>query len=930
MIQSENINQSDKLLKIYIRPLGRGSDTYVQDLQQIGVEIINYDTNANAYCADVSPLNINSILNLKWVRKVGIEKEKEPSAISLGFTPADSRELINAPSVWPFYTGNNVSIGVYDTGIWNQHPDFAGAVIHADPDETGHGTHVSGIIASRGTRDIEGNYNAKGVAYGSKLYAVDEGNSIDNAFSEFKNNSVYIVNNAWNSPGYYDYDIFSEGLDSKVENDHTTVVVSAGNSGENGAKTIEEPALAKNVISVGAISYTIKGNSSGVGKVALYSSRGPTNNSNRLKPDVVAPGGDVGDGYAKYGVVSTNAQNDSGFWLDDALDRWPTDSYYTRMAGTSMAAPHVSGVVALINQAYQNNNFSDGLQPRDYKALLIGDAIPLKGYGTNASNGYANTDVGYGLIDAYFSIFDRAGEKQTPLWGHGEVIETIANTQDWSININGTEKKLAVVLAYEDDAGQIDDTHVLKDNLDLKVISPGDTEFNYTLPENVIAEEPEEKIVIDNPSDYGNGTWTIRVEGASWDSWPFDSQKYTIVANAYYAEPSIVIETPDVVNVATGSNFTLSPMIRNTGGLTAAGITVNVSTNASGFGGDINNDTFVGNIVGKGNSKSVSYNITAPITAGDYYLDISADGINHDLNKPDDTIIKVSVGSLSGWSYRKQKTINGSARSDFGDLRFTKSDGVTLLDYWIESYTSGVSATVWVEVDSTPASPNNASIYFYYGNPSATSAGSGGATFLFFDDFNDLNNWVTDISPNYGETLSASVSSSEITVTTGVSNSNPSGSYAIKRTSTTFNPNVAIRTRYRDHTSYWYPGGFGFGVYSGYPPHGAGTYTIQKGIYTRGQFMGLSGKNGTLTYSSGYAYDNTYYIWDLIWTSSKTQLLRDGANLWSNTNAATIPATALNLGIGDMGQYGGGPSSTGMKADWILVRNCVNPEPTWV
>lgn len=44
---------------------------------------------------------------------------------------------------------------------------------------------------------------------------------------------------------------------------------------------------------------------------------------------------------------------------------------------------------------------------------------------------------------------------------------------------------------------------------------------------------------------------------------------------------------------------------------------------------------------------------------------------------------------------------------------------------------------VWVEVDSIPASPNNAYIYLYYDNPSATSASNGIATFVFFDDFED-------------------------------------------------------------------------------------------------------------------------------------------------------------------------------------------------
>ncbi len=129
---------------------------------------------------------------------------------------------------------------------------------------------------------------------------------------------------------------------------------------------------------------------------------------------------------------------------------------------------------------------------------------------------------------------------------------------------------------------------------------------------------------------------------------------------------------------------------------------------------------------------------------------------------------KTALPPLSGWNYAKVKTINGTtagaqtnyqmkltvynstgtdtpgnvyfggnAKSDFSDLRFTKSDGVTLLDYWIESYTSGVNATVWVEVDSIPASPNTVDIYLYYGNPEAISASNPEATVLLYDNFDD-------------------------------------------------------------------------------------------------------------------------------------------------------------------------------------------------
>lgn len=120
---------------------------------------------------------------------------------------------------------------------------------------------------------------------------------------------------------------------------------------------------------------------------------------------------------------------------------------------------------------------------------------------------------------------------------------------------------------------------------------------------------------------------------------------------------------------------------------------------------------------------------------------------------------------LSGHKYRKQIVVNGSAdgaktnyqmkitvyrstgsdsgsavyvglkcMSDYRDLRFTTSDGETLLDYWIESYTSA-SATVWVEFDSIPASGSTGIFYMYYCYPLATSLVSGTNTFLTFDDF---------------------------------------------------------------------------------------------------------------------------------------------------------------------------------------------------
>jgi len=114
-----------------------------------------------------------------------------------------------------------------------------------------------------------------------------------------------------------------------------------------------------------------------------------------------------------------------------------------------------------------------------------------------------------------------------------------------------------------------------------------------------------------------------------------------------------------------------------------------------------------------------------------------------------------SYAWLSGWNYRRNITINNTQNSntltdyqvainltytsnmqpDFSDIRFTNSSD-SLLSYWIESKVDSTWAYVWVKVPSIPAS-STATIYLYYGNPSATSLSNGFNVFDFFDDFSN-------------------------------------------------------------------------------------------------------------------------------------------------------------------------------------------------
>lgn len=95
----------------------------------------------------------------------------------------------------------------------------------------------------------------------------------------------------------------------------------------------------------------------------------------------------------------------------------------------------------------------------------------------------------------------------------------------------------------------------------------------------------------------------------------------------------------------------------------------------------------------------------------------------------------ISLGGVNTNTTFGRLYLGNKCQTTFADLRFLKSDNVTVLDYWIEDYTASANATIWVEFDYIPASPSAQIFYVYYGNSTATSLSSGTNTFLFYDDF---------------------------------------------------------------------------------------------------------------------------------------------------------------------------------------------------
>ena len=111
------------------------------------------------------------------------------------------------------------------------------------------------------------------------------------------------------------------------------------------------------------------------------------------------------------------------------------------------------------------------------------------------------------------------------------------------------------------------------------------------------------------------------------------------------------------------------------------------------------------------------------------------------------------MGWLTGWSYRRPVTITntqandltdyqvlvtvdtasliaaGKMKDDGGDIRFTDTDGTTLLPYWVEGPINAADTKIWVKVPSIPANGTK-TIYLYYGNPNAVSESSIADTFI--------------------------------------------------------------------------------------------------------------------------------------------------------------------------------------------------------
>ncbi len=262
---------------------------------------------------------------------------------------------INASDLWSLgYDGSGIKIGNIDTGINAAHVDFTGRIIAAqsfiltiygytandtttaDPD--GHGSHTSGIIAGNGT----GNPSYIGIAPDCDIYFAKVGTSatlpsVIAALDWLLEQGVEVINFSYGGTDSAGLDIAEMAFRNAVRNKEVLCSISAGNKGNDGYYTASSPGTTDDVITVGNANEGIPSPT-----IVSSSSKGPTAD-NHMKPDLMAPGSNIRS-CARIG------------------------SGYLSKSGTSMAAPQVTGSIALLIEACKDNGI-------DYNPGLLKSAL---------------------------------------------------------------------------------------------------------------------------------------------------------------------------------------------------------------------------------------------------------------------------------------------------------------------------------------------------------------------------------------------------------------------------------------------------------------------------------------------------------------------------------------------------------------------------
>ncbi|MGW3560124.1 S8 family serine peptidase [Streptomyces sp. NPDC000963] len=433
---------------------------------------------------------------------------------------------MNVPGAWDKTTGSGVTVAVIDTG-YATHSDLAANVVsgydfisssadardnngrdadakdegdwNATDNECGsgskasssswHGTHVAGTIAGV-TNNTKG---IAGIAYGAKIQPVRVlgkcgGSSADiaDAITWASGGTVpgvpanptpaKVINLSLGGASSTCPSVYQTAINGAVSRG-TTVVVAAGNSNLNTSGFT--PANCSNVITVASTSRE--------GNRSYYSNFGSI-------VDVAAPGGETRRATDTPGTVTT-PENGILSTLNSGATTQSAENYKPYQ-GTSMAAPHIAGLAALLKSAKST------LTPADIESAIKANARPLPGTCTGG--------CGAGIADAAKTV--NAVTTTTPPAGN-----VFTNTTRVAVPDNTTVSSSIAVTGRTGNAPAalkvgVDITHTWRGDLVIDLVAPDGTVRNLKASSSSdSADNVVTTYTVDASSEVANGTWKLQV-----------------------------------------------------------------------------------------------------------------------------------------------------------------------------------------------------------------------------------------------------------------------------------------------------------------------------------------------------------------------------------------------------------------------------------
>ncbi|RNL73590.1 S8 family serine peptidase [Streptomyces sp. I6] len=449
---------------------------------------------------------------------------------------------MNVPGSWDKTTGSGVTVAVIDTG-YAAHSDLAANTVpgydfisssseardgsgrDGDPKDEGdwnltdgecgpdseagpsswHGTHVAGTIAAT-TNNGKG---VAGIAYNAKVQHVrvlgkcgGSSSDIADAITWASGGSVpgapanatpaKVINLSLGGPSLTCPSVYQNAINGAVSRG-STVVVAAGNSNANASRFT--PANCTNIINVASTNRD--------GGRSFYSNYGSI-------VDVSAPGGETRRATDTPGTVTT-PENGILSTLNSGTTTQSTENYKPYQ-GTSMAAPHIAGLAALLESV------KPSLTPADIESAIKANARPLPG----ACSG----GCGAGIADATKTVNAVTGTTPggTTFTNSANVTISDNSTVTSSITVTGLTGNAPAALKVD-----VDIKHTWRGDLVIDLIAPDGTVRNLKTSsgsdsaDNVLA-----TYTVDASSEVANGTWKLQVRDvASGDTGYIDSWSLT-------------------------------------------------------------------------------------------------------------------------------------------------------------------------------------------------------------------------------------------------------------------------------------------------------------------------------------------------------------------------------------------------------------------